>query len=147
MRKRKLIRLISMLLLFCTLPVGMFACGVVDEPVDTSTDEGSDSVSADTNVPDSGASGDTDKNVDEKKEMTLYNGIELPADWPPDDIEAKVGGSSGEIPYLISKAEGGTRPDVIDISVGRQLFVDDFLIESTTLKSTEALSSALSFST
>ena len=136
MRRKGLIKLVSMLLLFCTLPVGMFACGVVDEPVDTSIDAGSDSVSADTNVPDSGASGDTDKNVDEKKEMTLYNGIELPADWPPDDIEAKVGGSSGEIPYLISKAEGGTRPDVIDISVGRQLFVDDFLIESTTLKST-----------
>ncbi len=30
--------------------------------------------------------------------------------------------------YLIDQSAGGTRPDVIDITVGRQLFVDDFLI-------------------
>jgi len=57
---------------------------------------------------------------------TLYNGINLPSRWPPD-----VRHYSREpmpVPYLRSL------PDVIPIDVGRQLFVDDFLIEDTTLK-------------
>ena len=59
---------------------------------------------------------------------TLYNGITLPAKWPPrlaDFPENPV-----TPPYLASP------PAVIPIDVGRQLFVDDFLIESTTLKRT-----------
>lgn len=56
---------------------------------------------------------------------TLDNGIELPTVWPP-----KVTGFSDEpmaVPYLSNP------PAVIPIKQGRQLFVDDFLIESTTL--------------
>lgn len=57
----------------------------------------------------------------------LYNGIVLPQLWPPTrsyilDLEKGM-----SVPYLIKK------PDTINISVGRQLFVDDFLIASTTM--------------
>lgn len=59
----------------------------------------------------------------------LPNGITLPAEWPPRDRDPK----SREVmpvPYL--KAP----PAVIPIDVGRQLFVDDFLIAETTLTRT-----------
>ena len=59
---------------------------------------------------------------------TLYNGIVLPDEWPP-----KISELTREpmpVPYL------NNRPDVVPIDVGRQLFVDDFLIEKTTLKRT-----------
>ena len=57
---------------------------------------------------------------------TLYNGIVLPKPWPPrPSWEAIRRGV--EPPYL--KAP----PAVIPIDVGRQLFVDDFLVETTTL--------------
>lgn len=59
---------------------------------------------------------------------TLYNGIELPVPWPPNH-----GGPTGEpmpVPYLDNPT------DVIPIDVGRQLFVDDFLIEDTSLERT-----------
>ena len=58
----------------------------------------------------------------------LYNGIVLPEQWPPD-----YGGWTREpmpVPYLENP------PEVINIDVGRQLFVDDFLIEETTLQRT-----------
>jgi hypothetical protein len=61
-------------------------------------------------------------------ETTLYNGITPPAEWPPrltDFPENPV-----PPPYLASP------PAVILIDVGRQLFVDDFLIDNTTLKRT-----------
>lgn len=51
---------------------------------------------------------------------TLYNGITLPAVWPPRDIDL-LSSDPLPVPYLQNK------PDVIDISVGRQLFVDNFL--------------------
>ena len=56
---------------------------------------------------------------------TLYNGITLTDPWPPrrralPDVPVVP-------PYLIDP------PDVIPIDVGRQLFVDDFLIEQTSL--------------
>ena len=126
------IRIVSMLLALCMLPFGLFGCQKSDEGDDTSetTATSSETTAATTTAPKG------DGKVEEKKIGTLYNGIEIPDDWPPKDTEAKVGGSSGEIPYLISKADGGMRPEVIDISVGRQLFVDDFLIESTNLVST-----------
>jgi hypothetical protein len=57
----------------------------------------------------------------------LYNGIRLPAEWPP------RGAYSLEpmpLPYL------DRPPAVIPIDVGRQLFVDDFLIAETTLTRT-----------
>lgn len=58
----------------------------------------------------------------------LYNGIVLPDQWPP-KIE-KLTREPMPVPYLIHP------PAVIPIDVGRQLFVDDFLVEETTLKRT-----------
>jgi len=55
----------------------------------------------------------------------LYNGIELPAVWPP--RAERLTREPMRPPYL------ETPPAVIPIDVGRQLFVDGFLIEQTTL--------------
>ena len=63
------------------------------------------------------------------KAETLYNGIELPAPWPPRN-EAVTAEPPETPPYLASP------PDVVPIDVGRQLFVDYFLIEDTTLRRT-----------
>jgi hypothetical protein len=57
---------------------------------------------------------------------TLYNGIQLPQPWPP--RLADYPNDPVTPPYLLSP------PKVILIDVGRQLFVDDFLVEQTTLK-------------
>lgn len=59
------------------------------------------------------------------RQQTLYNGITLGTPWPPartvaDDYPTRP-------PYLAD------RPGVVPIDVGRQLFVDDFLIEHTTM--------------
>ena len=57
---------------------------------------------------------------------TLYNGINLPQTWPPRNVVE----SSREpipVPYLSHP------PQVIPIDLGRQLFVDDFLIAETSL--------------
>jgi hypothetical protein len=51
----------------------------------------------------------------------LYNGIIL-----PDDFMSRE--SAADAPYL------NNPPDIIDVSIGRQLFVDDFLYSETTLK-------------
>ncbi len=59
---------------------------------------------------------------------TLYNGIVLPDAWPP-KIE-QLTREPMPVPYL------ERRPEVVPIDVGRQLFVDDFLIEQTTLTRT-----------
>lgn len=59
---------------------------------------------------------------------TLYNGIVLPEAWPP--TKQVLSPDSPAPPYLASP------PAVIPIDVGRQLFVDDFLIDHTTLKRT-----------
>jgi hypothetical protein len=56
---------------------------------------------------------------------TLYNGIVLPSPWPPRRHTWDT--SPQRPPYLIAP------PPVINIDVGRQLFVDDFLIEETGL--------------
>lgn len=63
------------------------------------------------------------------KPEKLYNGIELPDQWPPRFLEPDSA-EPMEVPYLKRK------PRVIPIDLGRQLFVDDFLIEKTTLKRT-----------
>ena len=63
-------------------------------------------------------------------ENALYNGIVVPDDW---DYTLSPYGDVVEIPYLKSESAGGYAPEVINIDVGRQLFVDDFLIDSTTL--------------
>ncbi len=56
---------------------------------------------------------------------TLPNGIVLPDVWPPRIAEPTR--EPMAVPYLEH------RPDVIPIDLGRQLFVDDFLIEQSTL--------------
>lgn len=56
----------------------------------------------------------------------LYNGIRLPKEWPPHSIDPKSA-KPMPVPYLEHP------PKVIPIDVGRQLFVDDFLIETTGL--------------
>ncbi len=55
----------------------------------------------------------------------LYNGIVLPKDWPP-RINPKDH-NPVKAPYL----EAANIPKAIPIDLGRQLFVDDFLVEST----------------
>ena len=64
---------------------------------------------------------------------TLSNGIELPNQWPPQHGTNLTRQPLGEPPYLKQL------PKVIPINVGRQLFVDDFLIESGTLQRTHHL--------
>ena len=59
---------------------------------------------------------------------TLYNGIRLPSPWPPQRQSLSLEPQTP--PYLVSP------PAVIPIDVGRQLFVDDFLVERTTLHRT-----------
>ena len=61
--------------------------------------------------------------------QTLYNGIVLPDQWPP-RYRALSREEPMPVPWLQSP------PRVIPIDVGRQLFVDDFLIEQTTLRRT-----------
>lgn len=65
--------------------------------------------------------------VREKKSgELLYNGIRLPDEWPPRGGWENT--SPMEVPYLVAP------PKLIPIDVGRQLFVDDFLIESSDLE-------------
>jgi hypothetical protein len=56
----------------------------------------------------------------------LYNGICLQMDWPPKNL-SETSREPLSVPYLKNP------PSVIPINVGRQVFVDDFLIEHTTL--------------
>lgn len=56
----------------------------------------------------------------------LYNGIVLPEEWPPEDVDTQSD-EPAPVPYLDAP------PRAIRIDVGRQLFVDDFLIEKTDL--------------
>ncbi len=57
---------------------------------------------------------------------TLYNGIVLPDQWPPEKDRLTL--EVMEVPYLDAP------PEVIPIDVGRQLFVDDFLVEESTMR-------------
>lgn len=63
----------------------------------------------------------------ERVSKVLFNGIELPDIWPPRYEEPKKR-QEMPLPYLENK------PEVIPINVGRQLFVDDFLIQSSDLQ-------------
>ena len=61
----------------------------------------------------------------------LYNGITLSAEWPPRyTVSLETESEVMPVPYLVNP------PEIIPIDVGRQLFVDDFLIENTTLQRT-----------
>ncbi|MEI6072677.1 MAG: glycosyl hydrolase family 32 [Verrucomicrobiae bacterium] len=57
----------------------------------------------------------------------LYNGIQLPETWPPRSVVSDDE-SPMPVPYLTHP------PKIIPINLGRQLFVDDFLIENTNLE-------------
>lgn len=57
---------------------------------------------------------------------TLYNGIELPDQWPPRGVNLRSA-QPMRVPYLEAP------PDVIPIDLGRQLLMDDFLVHSTTM--------------
>src|SRR5579871_42737 len=60
-------------------------------------------------------------------QQTLYNGIVLPSAWPPTNQPTQL----YQLPPYITAP-----PSIIPINIGRQLFVDDFLIQSTTLTRT-----------
>lgn len=60
----------------------------------------------------------------------LYNGIELPYEWPPRHFDP-ASADPMPVPYLRQPPKAS-----IPIDVGRQLFVDDFLIEKTDLQRT-----------
>jgi hypothetical protein len=62
----------------------------------------------------------------ENRGERLYNGIVLPEVWPPRDIDPR-----DTAPMAVPCLE--SRPAVVPIDIGRQLFVDDFLIENTDL--------------
>ena len=62
----------------------------------------------------------------EEADVVLHNGIRLGKDWP--QARRAIDFEPMEVPYLRQ------RPEVIPIDVGRQLFVDDFLIEQTDLR-------------
>ncbi|MFN2352056.1 MAG: glycosyl hydrolase family 32 [Kiritimatiellia bacterium] len=57
----------------------------------------------------------------------LYNGIRLTASWPPKDISQQCD-EPMRVPYLENP------PEIIPIDVGRQLFIDNFLVEETSLE-------------
>lgn len=58
-----------------------------------------------------------------------YNGLREPSEWPPKTEDPKSF-EPMKAPWLES------RPEVIPITIGRQLFVDDYLIEQTDLTRT-----------
>ena len=58
----------------------------------------------------------------------LCNGIELPDCWPPRYAEPEKAAPM-PVPYLDEK------PEVIPVNVGRQLFVDDFLVAESDMES------------
>lgn len=70
---------------------------------------------------------DRDISVPTQDGELLYNGIRLPKQWPPRIVDPK-NRTPRTAPWLKHP------PAVISIDVGRQLFVDDFLIEKTDLK-------------
>lgn len=58
----------------------------------------------------------------------LYNGIVLPEVWPPKNM-SQASDAVMDVPWLTTM-----HPGTVTIDVGRQLFIDDFLISETTLK-------------
>lgn len=67
------------------------------------------------------------KSPDSPPNEILYNGISLPTEWPPRYMDPKSYDPM-PVPYLVFP------PKIIPVDLGRQLFVDDFLIEYTNLK-------------
>ena len=63
-----------------------------------------------------------------RQSETLYNGITLGRPWPP---QWRYADEHPTLPPYLAD-----RPAIVPVDVGRQLFVDDFLIEQTTLSRT-----------
>ncbi len=63
-----------------------------------------------------------------------YNGIVVPDGWKFETD--KTNGYRTDVPYLVSPEKGGYAPGLVNIDRGRQLFVDDFLIENSNLTRT-----------
>lgn len=62
-----------------------------------------------------------------QSQTSLGNGITLPTQWPP-RYAIPTSREEMPVPYLVKK------PEVIPVNIGRQLFVDSFLIAETNLK-------------
>ena len=62
------------------------------------------------------------------EKTTLSNGVEISNVWPP-NTNKETERKAMPVPYLQN------RQKIVPINVGRQLFVDNFLVESTNLKS------------
>ena len=58
--------------------------------------------------------------------MKLYNNVSLPEQWPPNYREVNLD-------KPLPSEHKQLWPETVDITIGRQLFVDDFLIEHTDL--------------
>ncbi|TLD68359.1 hypothetical protein FEM03_22920 [Phragmitibacter flavus] len=71
------------------------------------------------------------KGLAPKEGAHLPNGIQLPRQWPPTTMDPKSTAPM-PVPYL----EKQNLPKTIPINRGRELFVDDYLIEETTLTRT-----------
>lgn len=65
-------------------------------------------------------------------ENALYNGIVIPDGWNHEND--RYSEEPETVPYLQTPKNGGYAPSLIRIDKGRQLFVDDFLIEKTDLE-------------
>lgn len=68
-----------------------------------------------------------DENNSSDDDRVLYNGIVLPNEWPP-----RTGDPYSSQPMVTPYLDNP--PSVIPIDVGRQLFVDDFLVKETNLR-------------
>lgn len=66
--------------------------------------------------------------IEQQEGETLYNGIRLGRPWPP---QRRYADEQPTLPPYLAD-----RPSVVPIDVGRQLFVDDFLIEQTNMSRT-----------
>lgn len=66
-------------------------------------------------------------NVNNEEETILYNGIRIPHVWPPRRSLADTN-EQLPVPWLHVK------PEVIPVNVGRQLFVDDFLVSDSDME-------------
>lgn len=109
MRLRMKIRTVSMVLLLSLL------AGMLFLPVNATGEKDSHGLKTVTLDPDA-----------------IYNGIVIPED--DDRANLSPYGDLAAVPYLMSSSEGGYAPDIVNIDKGRQLFVDDFLVENTTLQ-------------
>lgn len=74
-----------------------------------------------------GCASSGENRLEEKEKRVLPNGIVLPEQWPPrladDGVRREM-----SLPYMENK------PEVIPVNLGRQLFVDDFLIAETDMQ-------------